>query len=286
VTNLVQGAIAAFGNPGQKDTYLRRLTGGEWLGAFSLSEPQSGSDAAGLRLAAKPVSGGYRLNGNKVWCSNAGHADLYLVMARTGEHRTKGITSFLVPKDSAGFRIGKLEKKLGLRGSTLAELVFEDCFVAEAQRLGGEGDGFSVALSQLDAGRISIGTVGVGAAIDALERAWRYLKQHPEHFGEGVQQIFAEHFAGILAVKSMIREVSARKDRGQNISALGSAIKLLGSDLAVRVAGDAVGCMGEAGVCREYEVERILRDAKALQIVEGTNQIQRLVLSRELAAMI
>jgi alkylation response protein AidB-like acyl-CoA dehydrogenase len=256
------------------------------LGAFSLSEPQSGSDAAGLRLAAKRTSDGYRLTGTKVWCSNAGFADLYLVIARTGEHRTKGISSFLVPKDAPGFRIGKLEKKLGLRASTLAELIFEDCFIPEGQRLGAEGEGFSVALSQLDGGRIAIGTAGVGASIDALERAWKYLQTRPQQFGEGVQQIFAEHFAGILAVKSMIQQISTRKDRGENISALGAAIKLMGSDLAVRVAGDAVQYMGEAGVCREYEVERVLRDAKALQIVEGTNQIQRLVLSREIAAML
>lgn len=278
VTNLVQGAINAFGNAEQKDKYLRRLTSGEWLGAFSLSEPQSGSDAAALRTTARKVDGGYRITGTKSWCSNAGHANLYLLMARTGEHKAKGITAFLVPRETPGFRPGKQEKKLGLNADPLAELIFEEAFLPDSLRLGQEGEGFSVALSQLDAGRVSIGAIGIACAVECLERAWSHLS--PED--EGVRQHFAEHFAQIYAVKALVYEASARKDRGEPITAVASSIKLLASDLAVRVAHDAVHYLGDKGVSREYEVERFLRDAKALQIVEGTNQVQRLVLTREL----
>lgn len=285
VTNLVQGAISTFGNAEQKDFYLRQLTSGKWLGAFSLSEPGAGSDAASLRLSVRRTTGGYVLNGNKCWCSNAGDADLYLVMGRTGEHKTHGISSFLVPKDTKGFRVGKQEKKLGLRGSTLAELVFEECFIPESQRLGAEGQGLAVALSQLDAGRIAIGTIGIGAAIESIDRAWRFLDAGTAEFPEGMRQTLAEHYAHTLAARGLVVQAAARKDRGETITVIAAATKLLGSDLAVRVANDAVQFMGTAGVTRAYEVERILRDAKALQIVEGTNQIQRRVLAREVGEM-
>lgn len=283
VTNLVQGAVNQFGNDTQKDTVLRNLATGKWLGAFSLSEPQSGSDAAGLRTAAKKVDGGYRITGTKSWCSNAGHADIYLLMARTGEHKTKGISSFLVPRDTKGFHPGKLEKKLGLNADPLSELIFEDAFVPDSALLGREGQGFEVALSQLDAGRISIGAIGIATAVECLSRAWRYLKDRPDLFGEGVQQIFAQHYAEILAAKALLREGAALKDTGQRFTSIASSIKVLASDLAVRVSNDACQYMAEVGVLREYEVERYLRDAKALQIVEGTNQVQRLVLAREIA---
>jgi len=281
VTNLVQGALSAFGNEAQKDRYLKPLTAGKLLGAFSLSEPQSGSDAASLRLAAKATTGGYVLTGNKAWCSNAGHADLYLVMARTGPHKTKGITSFLVPADTKGFRIGKKEKKLGLRASSLAELVFEDCFIPAEQRLGEEGQGFKVALSQLDAGRISIGAAGIAATTEAMEIAWgHFVKQ--DDFPEGLQHVFADHYSKLLSVKALIAQAAVWRDHGTPIGVLASAVKLLASDLAVATCHDAVHYMGYAGCRFGSGVERLLRDSKALQIVEGTNQIQRLVLARNL----
>lgn len=288
VTNLVQGALVAFGTDEQRERFLRPLVKGELLGAFSLSEPQSGSDAASLRCSARKVDGGYRLTGNKVWCSNAGHADLYLVMARTGEHKTKGITSFLVPKETKGFHAGKFEKKLGLRASTLAELVFEDAFIPDDQRIGAEGEGFAVALSQLDAGRVTIGTCGVGVAIEALERAWRYLAAREARgipFEEGTQHAFAEAFTMTTAARALVALAADTRDKGGDLTAIASQAKLLGSDVAVRVTGDCIGWMGEEGVKRELEVERLLRDAKALQIVEGTNQIQKLVLARSIREM-
>ena len=289
VTNLMQGALVQFGNEAQQRDYLPRLVTGEWLGAFSLSEPNSGSDAASLKLAARQAPGGYLLNGTKMWCSNAGHADFYLVMGRTAPHKTRGITAFLVPKSTPGFRVGKMEKKLGLRASSLAELIFEDCFIPESQRLAAEGQGLEVALSQLDAGRVTIGAAGVGIATEALERVWRFRtkqeKNGGESFGEGTQQMLAEHLAYIQAARALVRDAATLKDQGERITVIAAQVKLLGSDLAVRVAQDAVHFMGEAGYLRENDVERMLRDAKALQIVEGTNQIQRMLLAREIKDM-
>ena len=276
VTNLVQGAVAAFGNADQKNAYLRPLITGEKLGAFSLSEPHAGSDAASLRLSAKKVDGGYVLNGSKCWCSNAGYADLYLVMGRTAEAKTRGITAFLVPAHTTGFRIGKMEKKLGLRASTLAELVFEDCFIPDAQRLGEEGQGFEVALSQLDAGRIAIGVVGIAAALEAIEVTWS------GDLSEGDRHIFAGHFAEVVAARTLLAAAASRRDRREEFATFASSLKLLGSDLAVKVSHDAVHFLGYDGCRSGSTVERLLRDSKALQIVEGTNQIQRLVLSRKL----
>lgn len=280
VTNLIQGALAKFGNADQKDRYLKRLTSGEWLGAFSLSENQAGSDAASLRLSATKVGGGYRLRGTKMWCSNGGDADFYLVMGRTSPDRAKGITSFLVSKDAPGFRIGKQENKLGLRASSLAELIFEDCFVPDADRLGSEGEGLSVALSQLDSGRIAIGVAGLGIAIEALERVWNFWIKGNEGIPEGSAQELADPFALAQALRYLVAEAADQRDKSISFTTLASQIKLLGSDLAVKTSSFAVTLMGERGYIVENEVERLLRDAKSLQIVEGTNQIQRLVLAR------
>lgn len=284
VTNLVQGGLIAFGTDAQKKKYLPLLASGELLGAFSLSEPASGSDAASLQCKAEKVRGGYKITGNKVWCSNAGVADLYLLMARTGTHGPAGVTSFLVPSKTPGFRIGKLEKKLGLCSSTLAELVFEECFLPEENRLGNEGGGFSVALSQLDSGRVGIASVGLGVSIEAFERLWRYrldLDKTGMTFEEGVQQRFAGHLAQIQAVKSLIWNIADLKDRGEKVTLLASYAKLLASDLAMQTTSDAVEFAGVRGFTKEFELERMMRDAKALQIVEGTNQIQRMVIARE-----
>lgn len=286
VTNLVQGALISLGSDRQKKDYLPRLASGEWLGAFSLSEAGAGSDAASLRTVAKKVDGGYRVTGTKMWCSNGGYADLYLLMARTGEHKTRGVSSFLVRKGQAGFRIGKQENKLGLRASSLAELIFEDCFVKEEDRVGQEGDGLAVALSQLDGGRITIGTIGIGAAIEAIERVWRHHEKHPTPTSEGVRLGLAGYFAEIAAVRALITAAALAKDEGRTLTALAAQAKLLGSDIAMKVASDAVEWMGEKGYTRAGEVERILRDVKALQIVEGTNQIQRVVLARQMEEML
>ena len=288
VTNLLQGAILKFGSAEQKANFLPSLAKGEMLGAFSLSEPQSGSDAAGLRLAAKKVPGGYVLNGAKSWCTNAGYAGLHLVMVRTSPERTNGITSFLVPKDTKGFRVGRQEKKLGLRASSLAELIFDECFLNDDQLIGKEGEGFAIALSQLDNGRISIGTAGVALAREALERGMLFLKEqkklnlpHPIAFAE----CLADFYAQVQAMKLLITQAARMRDEGKRLTVVASQIKLLGSELAMKVTSEVIVGMAEKGYVREAEVERLMRDAKALQIVEGTNQIQRIVLAREMEEM-
>lgn len=274
VTNLIQGAISQFGTSEHKKEYLTKLISGEWLGAFSLSESSSGSDAASLKLSAKKESGGYLLNGTKLWCSNAGYADFYLVMARTGEAGSKGISSFLVKKDQPGFKVGKQEKKLGLRASSLAELIFENCFIDEKMRLAEEGQGFVVALSQLDAGRISIGTCGLGIAIFVLE------KLSSMGLPEGDLEELSTYYARAQSIRSMILHASDYRDRKEPITALASMIKLLGSDLAMEITSFALTILGIAGQDKTLGIERLFRDSKALQIVEGTNQIQKKVLSR------
>ncbi|MFM8314894.1 MAG: acyl-CoA dehydrogenase family protein, partial [Deltaproteobacteria bacterium] len=208
---------------------------------------------------------------------------------RTGEHKTKGITSFLVQKNTSGFKVGKKENKMGLKASALTELVFENCFVPESQRLGKEGDGYLVALSQLDAGRIGIGACGTGLATAAIERMQRELKgDFGNHcaFKEAIAEKFSEHYAKLQAVKSLITLASELKDQNQDIKILASHIKLLGSDLAMEVSHDIVHFLGERGAQEEEQVERFFRDAKALQIVEGTNQIQKWVIAREMEKMV
>lgn len=282
VTNLVQGGILKFGNAEQKEIYLKPLLQGKWLGAFSLSEPGAGSDAAALQTKAVKVDKGYRITGSKSWCSNGGLADLYLLMARTSADGPKGISAFLVRKDTPGFRIGKQEKKLGLWASTLTELIFEDCFIPEDQMLGKPGEGLQVALSQLDAGRISIASVGSGLAEEALRLVWALAGAGRFDFQDGVKSQFAGHYASLQALKALLALAAEEKDRGTRVSALASQAKLLGSDLAMQVTSDAITAVGPLGAQVHTGLERLFRDAKALQIVEGTNQIQRLVLAREL----
>jgi len=285
VTNLVQGGINRFGSAFQKENFLKRVASGEWIGAFSLSEPGSGSDAAALRTTAKRVNGGYRITGTKMWCSTAGNADLYLLIARTAEHKTKGTTAFLVSRDTPGFKIGKMERKLGLCASSLAELIFEDCFVPEDRRLGQEGEGLSIAFSELDGGRITIGAIGVGLAIEAIERVWKFFLKTQGSVPENVKAGCARFFAEAQSLRSLLRVAAGEKDAKRSVAVIAAQMKLLGSDLAMNVTSQAVEWMGEAGYVKENEVERLFRDAKALQIVEGTNQIQPLVIAREMEGM-
>lgn len=286
VTALVEGAISRFGNDEQKERFLRPLLTGKMIGAFSLSEPHSGSDAAALRCAAKKVDGGYQITGTKCWVSTAGSADVYLLMARTGEHKSKGITSFLVPKDTKGFHVGKQEKKLGLKTSPLAELIFEEAFLPDAQRLGQEGEGIAVALSQLDAGRITIGAGGVGIATEALERGWRYLRAQEKQFGRPfepiAQQALAQLYTDVQAARALVQTAGLARDRKEPFTLMAAQAKMLGSDVAVKVASEVLTWCGEGAVVEETGLERLLRDARALPIVEGTNQIQKLVIAREM----
>lgn len=276
VTNLVQGALINFGTDDQRKKHLTKLVTGEAIGAFSLSEPGAGSDAASLKCAAKKVKDRYVVTGTKLWCSTAGEADLYLLMARTGEHRYKGITSFLVSKDTPGFKVGKQEKKMGLRASPLAELIFEEAEIPVENRIGEEGEGLKVALSQLDYGRISIGAVGGALAGEAIDVASTVVKD------QNALEFLADHYARWQSVKLLVGEAAGLRDAKKPLTAIASMTKLLGSDLAVAASSDALTLLGPLGATDAYPVERYLRDAKALQIVEGANQIQRTLLARVL----
>lgn len=287
VHQMIQDALLNFGTDEQKNQYLTGLVSGNLLGAFSLSESGSGSDAASIRTSARPSTKGFILNGTKAWCSNGADADLFLVMARTGDPGAKGISAFLIPKNTPGFRVGKKEKKLGLSTSSLTELIFENCEVPKTALLSQEGDGFKIALSQLDAGRIGIASTAVGLAFQALETIWSLgISQQIPHFNDGVKAEWAEKYALLQAVFSQLMLTADLRDRGNKVTSMASQCKLLASDLAMEMTSFAVETAGLSGVFSSFGLERLMRDAKALQIVEGTNQIQKLVLSRELEKMV
>jgi len=286
VHQMIQAAVLEYGNDEQKQRFLPGLITGDLLGAFSLSEPGSGSDAASLVTSAKRTASGFEITGTKTWCSNGSDADLFLVMARTGVPGPKGISAFLISRDTPGFTIGKKEKKLGLKTSSLTELVFDHCCVSQSSLLGAEGAGFSVALSQLDAGRIGIASTAVGLAQETLETVWAQGARKTFEFSEGQQAEWAHFFATLQSVVALLFLTASRKDQGLKVTSLASQCKLLASDLAMKMTSSAIDTLGFLGLDPNLGLERMMRDAKALQIVEGTNQIQKLVLSRELDKMV
>jgi alkylation response protein AidB-like acyl-CoA dehydrogenase len=271
-----------------KERYLPKLFSGEWLGAYALSEASSGSDAASLRTQAKRDDGGYVLNGSKRFISQGGEAELYLVMARTGDDSPKGISAFAVEKGWEGFDFGKREDKMGWHASPMRELLFDACRVPEENMVGEKGQGFTVALAALDGGRLGMAAVSVGLAQVALDAAVAYARDR-QQFGrsiidfQGLQFMFADAATSIEAARRLYREAARARDEGQGTPISCSMAKLFASDVAMRVTTDAVQAFGGYGYMREYDVERYMRDAKALQIVEGTNQIQRMIIGRHLA---
>jgi alkylation response protein AidB-like acyl-CoA dehydrogenase len=288
VHNMVTGSIARFGNQQQRRRWVSRLASGELLGAFSLSEAASGSDAASLQCRAECHNNSYILNGTKMWVTNGGEADIYLVMARTsGSKGAAGISCFVVEKGTPGFSFGKTEHKMGLNSSPTRELIFENCEVPLANRLGEEGQGFKIALSSLDGGRINIGAIGVGVAQAAFETARDYSRER-EQFGQpisafqGIQFILADMAMKIEAARLLVYEAAYKLDKGQNASMYASMAKCFATDIAMEVTTDAVQVLGGAGYVRDYPVERYMRDVKVAQIFEGTNQIQRVVIARSL----
>jgi alkylation response protein AidB-like acyl-CoA dehydrogenase len=268
------------------------MVAGEALGAFALTEPRAGSDAAAIATRAEPVGPadapeGYRLTGTKIWISNAPEADRYLVFATLDPAAgPKGITAFLVEKGMDGFRFGAHEKKMGIRSCPAAELVFDGCVVPVANRLGAEGEGYRIALSALAEGRISIAAACVGLARSALEQAAAYLGQR-KAFGDvlseqqGLRFMLAEMARNIEAARALTRQAAAAKDRGEPIGVASSLAKWTASDTAMKVATDAVQLFGASGYSRETGIERLMRDAKGAQIYEGTNQIHRLIVADE-----
>jgi alkylation response protein AidB-like acyl-CoA dehydrogenase len=287
IHTLASFAVEKFGSKELKERLLPPMIAGEKFGAYALSEPSSGSDAASLRTKAERTKDGYSLSGQKQFCSRGGEADHVLVMARTGGPGSKGITAFIVDKDTPGFRPSKSEIKMGWRSSPTWELVFEDCGVPEANRVGEEGEGFKIALSALDSGRLGIAACSIGLAQAALDASIVFARNR-EQFGrriadfEGIQFMLADMATQIEAGRALYRRAAQLKDAGVPYSKEASMAKVFCSDAAMRVTTDAVQIHGGYGYIEEYPVERFMRDAKALQIVEGTNQIQRMIIGRHL----
>lgn len=280
--------ILYFGTEEQKRRYLPALAHGELLGAFALTEPESGSDAGSLTMAAERKNGDWVLNGTKTFITNVGEAGLYIVMARTGPAPgSKGVSAFIVEAGTPGVRCGAPMHKLGLNGSPTGELILEDACVPAANLLGKEGEGFKVAMQALDSGRIGISAQAVGLARGALDLAVGYANERHQ-FGQpiarnqGIQFMVADMATAVDAARLMTWEAAAACDRGVPFTHLASMAKLFATDTAMRVTTDAVQIFGGYGYITEFPVERYMRDAKATQIYEGTNQIQRLVIARGL----
>jgi alkylation response protein AidB-like acyl-CoA dehydrogenase len=288
VHHLSASGIHDFGSDDLKEQYLSKLFSAEWLGAYALSEASSGSDAASLRTRADLDGDVYRLNGSKRFITHGGEAEFYLVMARTGEEGPKGISAFAVERDLPGFDFGKLEEKMGWNASPMRELLFEGCEVPASNLIGEEGQGFTIALAALDGGRLGMAACSTGLAQGALDAALGFARERRQ-FGrpilefQGLQFMLADMATQTEAARRLYREAGRLRDSGANYSDAASMAKLFGSDTAMRVTTDAVQIHGGYGYMQEYPVERYMREAKALQIVEGTNQIQRMVIGRKLS---
>jgi alkylation response protein AidB-like acyl-CoA dehydrogenase len=281
--------ILSHGSDGQKKRYLPRLATGEMLSAYSLSEPEAGSDAAALKTTAVRRGDHYVLNGAKQWCTNGDHADVICVFATVDPaRRAKGVTAFLVEKGTPGFTVGKKERKMGIRGSPTVALHFVDCRIPAEQRLGQEGEGFGIAMSTLDTTRPATGAMAVGIAQAALEAATAYAKERRQ-FGQriadfqGIQFMLADMAIQVHGARLMVHHAARQVDAGVRGNTLeASMAKCWAGDAAMKVATDAVQIFGGYGYTREFPVERFMRDAKIMQIYEGTNQIQRVIIAREL----
>ncbi len=288
VHHLAASGVHNFGSEDLRRKYLPRLFSCDWLGAYALSEASSGSDAASLRTKAERAENGYRLTGAKRFISHGGEAEFYLVMARTGEEGPKGISAFAVEKGWPDFEFGKLEEKMGWQASPMRELIFEGCQVPSENLVGEEGQGFTIALDGLDAGRLGMAACSVGLAQAAFDAAVGFARERKQ-FGraviefQGLQFMLADMATQIEAARRLYREAARLKDAGERSTIGASMAKLFASDTAMRVTTDAVQVLGGYGYMQEYPAERYMREAKALQIVEGTNQVQRMVIGRHLA---
>ncbi len=281
------------GSEAQKQRYLKPMARGEWLGAFALSEPDAGSDAASLRTQAVRDGDHYVLSGVKAWVSAGGHADVILAMARTDTPNdrkgARGISTFIVTPDMPGFSVGKKEDKMGLRGSETTQLVFDELRVPAANLLGQEGMGFVYAMQSLDNGRLGIAAQSIGIARAALEHSVRYAAERKQ-FGKAIKEFQAIQFkladmsTRVAASRALLYAAAAAKDRGQPITQFGSMSKLMASETAMWVTTQAIQIFGGYGYVKDYPVERLFRDAKVTEIYEGTSEIQRIVIARELYA--
>ena len=286
-TSLGIFSILYHGTEEQKNKFVTPLSQGDMLGAFAFSEPGAASDAAALKTRARKEGDYYILNGNKVFITSAGEADVYVVFATMDpEKKTRGITAFLVEKDAPGLLIGAKEKKMGLNGSATCELIFEDCRVPAENLLGEEGGGFKIAMSLLDGGRIGIAAQGLGIAQAAFDAAVQYAKTR-EQFGRPISDFQAIQFkladlaTELEAARLLVYRAAFHKDKNLPCTREASMAKVFATDLAMKAGIEAVQIYGGYGYSRDYPVERYMRDAKVTQIYEGTNQIQRIVIARE-----
>lgn len=286
-TSLCCWPIFNFGTQQQKEKYLRPLLKGEMIGAFALTEPNAGSDAGNQQTTAKLVGDYYILNGSKIFITNGGVADVFIVFAMTDKSKgTKGISAFIVEKSFEGLKIGKPEKKMGIRGSSTTELIFEDCKVPKENLLGSEGMGFKIALQTLDGGRIGVGAQALGIAEGAIDEVLRYVKERKQ-FGksigsfQGIQWYIADMITKTRAAKLLVYDAAIKKDKGILTSADAAMAKKYASDVAMEVTTQAVQIFGGYGYTRDYPVERMMRDAKITQIYEGTNEVQKMVIAAQ-----
>jgi alkylation response protein AidB-like acyl-CoA dehydrogenase len=280
--------IAAYGTPEQRKHWLPGMVGGDLLGAYCLSEAHAGSDAAALSTRAVRDGDAYVLTGAKAWITHAGLADFYTVMARTSDDGPRGISCFLVRGDAAGLSFGALERKMGLTASPTRVVNLDGVRVPADHLIGAEGQGFTIALAALDSGRLGISACATGLAQAALESATSYAKQR-EQFGQpiidhqGVGFLLADMTAAVESARATYLAAARRRDAGRPYTTAASVAKLVATDNAMRVTTDAVQVLGGAGYTKDFPVERYFREAKVMQIFEGTNEIQRLVIARKIA---
>jgi alkylation response protein AidB-like acyl-CoA dehydrogenase len=279
--------ILEYGSEEQKQKYLVPMASGKTYGCFGLTEAGAGSDVGGIRTKAELKGNEYVINGNKLFITSGSIADTLTVFARTGEDPTGGLSAFLIEKETEGFSVGKVEEKLGIRGTPTVELIFEDCRIPEENLLGEEGQGFKIALSTLDGGRIGIAACAVGVAQGCLELSVEYSKER-EQFGQpisnfqAIQWQLADMATQTEAARLLLYRAAAKKDRGEKFTTESSMAKLFASEVATKVAIDAVQIHGGYGYTKEYAVERFMRDVKIFELFEGTSEIQRLVIARSL----
>jgi hypothetical protein len=288
VHTLACHALANYGTKEQQVEYLPAMLGGGLLGAYCLSEPSSGSDAASLRTKAVRDGDDWVITGTKAWITHGGIADFYTVMARTGGEGSRGITAFLVPGDAEGLSAAAPEKKMGMKGSPTAQLHFDGVRVSDRRRIGEEGQGFAIALSALDSGRLGIAACAIGVAQAALDEAVAYAAGR-QQFGrpisdfQGLRFMLADMATQMEAGRALYLSAARLRDAGRPFSKQAAMAKLLCTDAAMKVTTDAVQILGGYGYTADFPAERYMREAKVLQIVEGTNQIQRMVIARHLA---
>jgi len=282
-------ALATHGTAEQRERWLPDMLAGGLLGAYSLSESHAGSDAAALSCRAERTETGFRVTGSKAWITSGGQADFYTLFARTAADRNRGISCLLVPGDTAGLSFGAPEDKMGLRAVPTTAAYYDGALVDSDRLIGAEGQGLSIALSALDSGRLGIAAIATGLAQAALDEAVAYARQR-HAFGkaiidhQGLGFLLADMAAAVDSARATYLDAARRRDAGRPYSRQASVAKLVATDAAMRVTTDAVQVLGGAGYTRDFPLERYMREAKVMQIFEGTNQIQRLVISRQLAA--